>query len=133
MVTCMAIVRLQFPEGLHSHACNSALSTPLIGMHAGAQYMGHEGAVTGLCLLPGAAQQLVASTDSAGACHLWSAATGALAACFAEPGAAAGPGAALLPSKARTSARGAGADSCQCSAGSAYKFLDACGVYVIIV
>ena len=72
--------------------------------------MGHEGAVTGLCLLPGPAQ-LVASTDSAGACHLWSAATGALAACFTEPGTAAGPGAALLPgNRARTAAaRGAAA------------------------
>lgn len=66
--------------------------------------MGHEGAVTALCLLPGSAQ-LVASTDSAGACHLWSAATGALAALFAEPGA--GLAAALLPSKAHTAPQSA--------------------------
>lgn len=77
---------------------------------AGAQYVGHKGPVTGLCLLPGAGQLLVvASCDGSGAVHVWGAATGALALRFAEPGSAAASAALPLPlrPRARTPAPGA--------------------------
>jgi hypothetical protein len=66
------------------------------GDRAGAQYCGHAAGVVGLAALPGRGA-LVASVDAAGALHLWSAATGALARRFAEPATPAelarGPGA----------------------------------------
>ncbi|KAK9916467.1 hypothetical protein WJX75_002924 [Coccomyxa subellipsoidea] len=52
---------------------------------AGVQYLGHEGAVTALCVLPGRTAQLVASCDSVGSCHVWSASTGGLVHRLCEP------------------------------------------------
>ncbi|KAK9831842.1 hypothetical protein WJX81_000569 [Elliptochloris bilobata] len=63
----------------------------LASCSAGAQYRGHQAAVTGLAVLPGPAQ-LVASVDAAGALHLWSAANGVLARRFAEPSVLSGAG-----------------------------------------
>ena len=51
---------------------------------AGVQYQGHEGAVTALCIVPSTAQ-LVASCDSGGSCHIWSARTGSLVHRLCEP------------------------------------------------
>ncbi len=52
---------------------------------AGVQYLGHEGAVTALCILPSGGGQLVASCDSGGSCHVWSADTGSRLHRFCEP------------------------------------------------
>lgn len=57
------------------------------GVHhgAGVQYLGHEGTVTAMCIIPNSSQ-LVASCDSGGTCHVWSAASGVLAMHFCEAG-----------------------------------------------
>lgn len=67
----------------------------------GVQYLGHEGAVTALCILPGAGAQLVASCDTSGSCHVWSAMTGTLAQHFCEPA----PGQPAWQSRPRSTSR----------------------------
>ena len=70
--------------GLDTRLSDLCRVRPLHVLPAGVQYCGHEAAVTGLAVLPGSSR-LVASVDSAGALHLWSAASGTLAWRFEEP------------------------------------------------